>query len=159
MLVALGNAAALLGLAAAVWWYRVWLGEAGSILLEPMAKAPAGVESVEMPIPPVPPASMRKKLPRPPGEELIIDLDSEGNIRLAGEPMDLGALRMRLCKLHADYRRRVVVTIRASDDCLFRHVRDVMNVCDECVISSYNLSAPPVPSNPGRPGPNDTSAV
>lgn len=156
IVLAVGNALVLIAIAVGVWRMR------GEDLAGPVPVAPSGAPQVvhAPPIgdPPPPPPGMRKKLPLPPSDEIVIDLDGEGRIRLAGEPMDLGMLRMRLCQLHAEYRRRAVVTIRASDDCLFRHVRDVMNVCDECVISSH-LSSPPAPGNPSRPSWNDTSAV
>lgn len=159
LLVAVGNVLLLVALAAGVWWFGG--GQAGST---PVGEAPPPFEPLSVQAPPIdkpppPRPGTRKVLPRPPEEELVIDLDGEGKIRLAGEPMELGVLRMRLCQLHADYRKRVVVTIRASDDCLFRHIKDVMNACDECVITTYHFSAPPVPNNLSRPGLNDTSAV
>src|SRR5438128_296757 len=85
LLVAVGNALLLIVLAAGVWWLGG--GKAGS---PPVSVAPPPAEPLIVQAPPIGPPptrpGTRKILPRPPGEELIIDLDNEGNIRLAGEP-------------------------------------------------------------------------
>lgn len=160
VVVAVGNAVLLLGLAAVVAWLRTDnTSEQVSHAPLPAALEKSDPAMSERPLPIPPPPGMRRILPRPPGDEIIIDLDSEGNIRLGGEPVELRVLRTRLCQLNADHRRRAIVTIRASDDCLFRHVRDVMDVCDECVISTYTLSSPRHPSQLAQPGKNDVSAV
>ena len=164
VLVALGNAALLVTAAVGIFaiTYRL-RGPEGEFAAGPPTAptAPPSADSppqtVEMTIPGMPSADA----PRKPDakEEIVIDLDREGKIRFEGEPMELAMLRTRLCEFSTDLRRRVLVTIRPADDCLFRYVKDVIRVCDECVISSYKVSGPPAHQEATGPKPNETSAV
>lgn len=63
-------------------------------------------------------------------DNIVVEVKSDGTLRVLGEPMEMDKLRDLLGDQVHD-QLKTFVTIRPDENCKFRHVGRVISVCDE----------------------------
>ncbi|QDV65683.1 ExbD/TolR family protein [Crateriforma conspicua] len=72
--------------------------------------------------------------------EIIIDVDSSGQVFMRGEPTDLVNLEQLLIKAVADNPADQSVVIRADREASFQPVVSVMDVCNSTGVADYSVT-------------------
>ena len=86
------------------------------------------MQSVEMMAPDAPTGRLFDQF-----DKIVVDVERDGGILVFGESMEVSKFRAMLLDQLTDH-AKTIVTIRPDDDCLFRHIEQVIQVCNECEI-------------------------
>lgn len=89
-------------------------------------------------------------------DKIIVDVERDGSILVFGETMAVSKFRAMLRDQLTDH-AKTMVTIRPDENCLFRHIEQVIQVCDECDIHHQTIThpeglAPAATISPGETG-------
>jgi hypothetical protein len=74
-------------------------------------------------------------------DKIIVDVERDGSILVFGESMAVAKFRAMLRDQLTDH-AKTMVTIRPDENCLFRHIEQVIQVCDECDIHHQTITNP-----------------
>ena len=88
----------------------------------------------------LPQASEAKPLVSQP-EELFVSVDGEGRFFIGDRRLATGELNQMLRQAAADNPGRQSVVIRADKECVWEHVVQVMNLCNQAGINDYRVAA------------------
>ncbi len=72
-------------------------------------------------------------------DKIIVDIEDDGSIRVFGESMDVAKLCAMLSDQLTDH-AKTMVTIRPDENCVFRHIEQVIQVCDDCKIHHQTVA-------------------
>ena len=72
-------------------------------------------------------------------DKIIVDVERDGSILVFGESMEVTKFRAMLRDQLTDH-AKTMVTIRPDENCLFRHIEQVIQVCDECEIHHQTVT-------------------
>jgi hypothetical protein len=86
------------------------------------------MQSVEMVAPDAPTGRLFDQF-----DKIVVDVERDGSILVFGESMEVSKFRAMLLDQLTDH-AKTIVTIRPVEDCLFRHIEQVIQVCNECEI-------------------------
>ncbi len=87
-------------------------------------------------------------------DNIVVEVKQDGTLRVLGEQMAVGSFKLLLDDQLRE-QLQTVVTIRADDNCLFRHVGPVISVCDEVGVPHLMGSTrAPAPIGPSSGGPS-----
>jgi biopolymer transport protein ExbD len=72
-------------------------------------------------------------------DKIIVDVEHDGRILVFGESMEVSKFRAMLLDQLTDH-AKTIVAIRPDENCLFRHIEQVIQVCDECDIHHQTIT-------------------